>query len=259
MSDYAGWAAWADSAETTARLNPSVGDYGAAPAEDAPDVAAPQPGPGAGGRGFPDWLPARSRRMILQEDREQARWDRAAERQRADAADAAHNRALVAWRARAELAGDVVTVQDMLNGEGVPTVNDVLTRVRDQVNAREAAAEAARAGRGAGPVEFLDLVPEPAPSARSATARALASRSRRFAEARDAARRAEAARTALEDDLPQLRDQSHRRRSRPAPEPARVVRDNPPADRIRHGGEILGISSDEAVRRAFTAMGGQVL
>ena len=139
------------------------------------------------------WLPPRSVRMIAMEDREERRQARTAERQRAERAEQRHNEAIAAFRADAELRGDVVTVQDMISGQSGRTVGEILARVRDEAEARDAAAERWRpGGRGPDEVMFEALTPEPAPAARSALAREVANVRRHFEERREARRKADA-------------------------------------------------------------------
>ena len=159
-------------------------------------------------RRFPDWMPARSVRMILAEDREEARLGREQERARAERAEASHERALTEWVAEAEARGELVTLQDKISGNVGHTVEQVLERARAESELRDA-----QTARPAGDFEILypALAPEPRPAARSQVALELANRARHFLDAVAARRKA--------DDLDPGRP-GVRRRSRPAEDPA---------------------------------------
>lgn len=135
------------------------------------------------------WLPARSARLIAAEDREERRAAREAERARSVRAEQAHDAAIVAAAANAELRGDAASIVGLMNGEGVPTVGDVLERARAEAERQDAYAESMRPG-GKRPDEIMYpvLMPEPKPAARSETALEAANVRRRFMD-RVAARR----------------------------------------------------------------------
>src|SRR5262249_44381217 len=84
-----------------------------------------------------------------------------------------------------------VSVQQMLTGEGAPTVSSILERVRDEQNARDEAAE--RRNPGGHRIDehlFPDLMPEPAVAARSAVQLELSNRIRHWRDRVTAQRRA---------------------------------------------------------------------
>jgi hypothetical protein len=211
------------------------------------------------GFGVAGWLPASVLRAQALEEQAERREARAAERLAGERAEARRSASLAMYAAGCEARGEAVPVMAMARGEVAGRdFADVLADAAAMAD-RQDAIEAARARRETG--TGYEILPYPvAPpalavgeepqSARAApvtaAGRELANRYRRFAESRDAARRAATARTALEDDFPQLRDQSHRRRSAPTQDAScDRGRDASPAgnyaDRIRSGGPIVSV------------------
>jgi hypothetical protein len=113
---------------------------------EAPEAAEAAPGATAPG----SWLPASVQRRIAVEEQAERRLARAADRERQDREESAHERAVGAYRAAAEARGEQVSALAIARGEGLGrSLQDVLgdaTAAADHEDARQAA----RARREAG-------------------------------------------------------------------------------------------------------------
>lgn len=141
---------------------------------------------------FAAMLPARSVRLIAEEDRVERMEARRAERERAESAERRHDEAVASWKQQAQLSGEQVSVMDILSGGVGVTVSDVLERARAQSEAQDAYAAKWRPdGCAPDAIMFSDLQDLPKPAARSATGRAMADRLRHWRDRVEARRRAD--------------------------------------------------------------------
>jgi hypothetical protein len=157
------------------------------------------------GWGIPEWLPPAVRRSIAKEELAAQRETRQADAERERRDEERHNRALAAYREQAEQRGQVVDVMALARGEvRGRSVQDVFADAL-AASARDDARDAHRVHRdGTGPPEILHVeFAEPniiAPSARSERGLVAFNRYRRWKDAHDARRRAEAAEEASQLD-----------------------------------------------------------
>jgi hypothetical protein len=143
-SNYAGWL---PEAAPGGIVRSSVEMEGLSSAMKAPE-AAPAPS------GSASWLPPSVQRRHHFDDAAEARATRAEERDRADRAEAAADRAVAAYRAAAEARGDSVSAMALATGEGIGrSLQDVLgdaIAAGDREDARSAARDRRQEWLGAG-------------------------------------------------------------------------------------------------------------
>lgn len=173
--------------------------------------------------GVPSWLPPGVARIQAEENARQAQAARAEQRARADRAEVARDQAVSAYIRTAAARGEMVSGMDIANGNVGKTLHDVLFGDAAEVAGRIPRGDRDRlAPRGSAEnPELLDLQPvvalavgEAPPAMRSTvrtpSGREMSNRLRRWREAVEARRAAEAAQARSDEDFPEVARERHR-------------------------------------------------
>jgi hypothetical protein len=170
------------------------------------------------GWGIPSWLPPQARRNLIQVDHDDRQAARDEDTELAQRREEAANRALALGIANARARGEDLALMELAtlrlpadDEERAERTRDAIQYVIDtqrEQDQRERAWEKDHPAPPAGPPEklhvFFDEPRLPAPTARSATGRAIATRARRFVDVLEARRKlaaAEAAAQASKNDF----------------------------------------------------------